>query len=120
MGKSTAIGVALSLFGMIVAVYHVASLFPCAWRQNLPSATVSIPRLGMPRSAIYEKVTNAFVLERASASSMPFAIINDPTKTPNKGCDLSDVIVELYNGGKYANVRSGTLYARSVLRQEER
>lgn len=73
---------------------------------------------------LYEKVTNAFVLERASTSSMPFAI-DDPTKVPNKGCD---VIVELHNGGKYANVRSGAQYAKSLpivainynLRDEER
>ena len=78
-------------------------------------------------NAIYEKVTNAFVLERASTSSMPFAI-DDPTKVPNKGCDLSDVIFELHNGGKYANVRSGAQYAKSLpivainynLRDEER
>ena len=49
--------------------------------------------LGTPRNAIYEKVTNAFVLERAS---------------------LSDVIVELHNGGKYANIRSGAQYAKSL------
>ena len=82
---------------------------------------------GTPRSAIYEKVTNAYVLERASVSSLPFAI-DDPTKVPSKGCDLSDVIVELHNGGKHANVRSGAQYAKSIpivavnynLRDEER
>ena len=36
---------------------------------------------------------------------MPFAI-DDPTKVPSKGCDLSDVIVELHNGGKYGLVPS--------------
>ena len=58
---------------------------------------------------------------------MPFAI-DDPTKVPSKGCDLSDVIVELHNGGKYANIRSGSQYAKSVpivaanysLREEDR
>ena len=67
------------------------------------------------------------MLERASVSSMPFAI-DDPTKVATKGCDLSDVIVELHNGGKFANVRSGAQYAKCIpvvavnyiVRQEDR
>jgi hypothetical protein len=59
---------------------------------------------------------------------MPFAIDDPTTKVPSKGCDLSDVIVELHNGGKYANIWSGFPYAKSVpivaanysLREEER
>ena len=113
-GKSTAIRVGLSILGKCATAYSVL-LYS------------SIYHLGTPEAAIYEKVTNSFILERASASTMPFAI-DDPTKVPSKNCDLSDVIVELHNGGKFANLRSGAQYAKSMplaalnysLRKEER
>ena len=59
---------------------------------------------GLSREATYEKVTNAFILERASVSTLPFAI-NDPTKVPTKQNDLSEVVVDLYNGGRTASLR---------------
>ena len=63
-------------------------------------------------SAIYERGTNAFFLERASLSSLPFRI-DDPPKGW-KGNDISDLIVDLYQGGKTANLRKGSLLPKSV------
>ena len=63
-------------------------------------------------SAIYERGTNAFFLERASLSSLPFGI-DDPPKG-SKGNDISDLIVDLYQGGKTANLRKGSLLPKSV------
>lgn len=63
--------------------------------------------LGVPRESIYEKVTNAFILERSSMSTLPFAI-DDPSQTPTKGSDLNELIVDLYNKGKSASLRKET------------
>ena len=60
--------------------------------------------------SIYVKGTNTFFLERASLSSLPFAI-DDPPKISNKnsGIDINDLIVDLYNGCKTANLKVGSL-----------
>ena len=63
-------------------------------------------------SAIYERGTNAFFLERASLSSLPFGI-DDPPKG-SKGNDISDLIVDLYQGGKTANLHKGALSPKSL------
>jgi hypothetical protein len=51
--------------------------------------------LGIPKDAVYEKFTNAFVLERASVSALPFAI-DDPSEKRSKGSYINEVIVDLY------------------------
>lgn len=58
------------------------------------------------------KGTNAFFLERASLSSLPFAI-DDPPKAA-KGGDLSDLVVDLFNGCKTANLKAGSLQPLST------
>jgi len=60
-------------------------------------------------SAIYERGNNAFFVERASMSSLPFGIDNPP-----QGIDISDLIVDLYHGGKVANIRKGSLLPQSL------
>ena len=83
--------------------------------------------LGIPRDAIYKKFTNAFILERAATSTLPFAI-DDPSEKPIKGSDINDVVVDLYNRGKVASLRRGAVVPKSIplvatnykLRQEER
>ena len=67
---------------------------------------------GTPTRATYEKVTNTFVLERASVSTFPFAI-DDPAKAPTKLNDISDVVVDLYNGGRTPSLRRGAVVAKS-------
>ena len=60
-------------------------------------------------------------------STLPFGI-DDPNEKPTKGSDLSDILVDLYNQGKQASLRRGTLIPKSVplvatnykLKQEER
>ena len=77
-------------------------------------------------NSTHVKGTNAFFLERASLSSLPFAI-DDPPQS-NKSCDLSDLVVDLYNGCKTANLKAGSLRPLSTaivatkfeLRKEER
>ena len=61
---------------------------------------------------MYERGSNAFFLERASMLFLPFGI-DDPPKG-SKGNDISDLIVDLYQGGKTANLRKGSLLPKSV------
>lgn len=63
-------------------------------------------------NSIYVKGTNAFFLERSSLSSLPFAL-DDPPKSA-KGSDLSDLVVDLYNGCKTANLKAGSLQPLST------
>ena len=66
-------------------------------------------------SGLYVKGSNAFFLERASASSLPFAIDDPPKQTSrNTSVDVSDLIIDLYNGGKTANLRKGALKPKSA------
>ena len=82
--------------------------------------------LGIPKDAVYEKFTNAFVLERASVSALPFAI-DDPSEKRSKGSYINEVIVDL-NRGKMASMIRGSLLPKSLpivvtnykLQQEER
>ena len=54
---------------------------------------------GIGKNGIYENFTNAFIMERASVPTLPFAI-DDPSQKPTKGSDLSDIVVDHYNQGK--------------------
>ena len=62
---------------------------------------------------MYEKVTNAFVFERASVSTIPFAVDN-PSKQVTKQNDLNDMVVDFYNGGKTASLQRGVVSAKSI------
>ena len=77
-GKSTAIKAALALFG-------------CA------------------HNGICSKGTNAGMLERSSRSTLPYGI-DDPTKSRgsrSNQLDLGELCIDLYNGQKTINLRSG-------------
>ena len=69
--------------------------------------------IGIPTEAVYEKFTNAFILERATVSTMPFAI-DDPSQKPSKGSDINEVIVNIYNRGKIASMRRGSAFPISA------
>ena len=84
---------------------HFFSFVLCVHRMVIPSFIGS-------SCALYERGTNAFFLERASMSSLPFGI-DDPPKG-SKGNDISDLIVDLYQGGKTANLRKGALSPKSL------
>ena len=62
------------------------------------------------RNSTYVEGSNAFFMERASLSSLPFAI-DDPPKAGGRGggFDISDLIVDLYNGCKTANLKAESL-----------
>ncbi len=62
--------------------------------------------VGISSDSVYEKFTNAFILDRASVSTFPFGI-DDPAMKPDKGSNLSDIVVDLYNQGKTASLRRG-------------
>ena len=64
----------------------------------------NLATVGLGSSSIYECFTNAFVMERASVSTMPFGI-DDPSKKPSKGSDISEVVVDIYNHGKTGTLR---------------
>ena len=63
-------------------------------------------------SAIYERGTNAFFLERACCHPSHLELMTPPQGS--KGNDISDLIVDLYQGGKTANLRKGSLLPKSV------
>ena len=64
----------------------------------------------------------------ALLSSLPFAIDDPPKCTKSSGTDISDLIVDLFNGCKTANLKAGSLLPLSTaivatnfdLRNEER
>ena len=62
----------------------------------------------------YESGTNAFFLERAALSSLPFPVDDPPQASSKAGGGISDLIVDLYQGGKTANLRKGALAPRSI------
>ncbi len=86
MGKSTAIRAGLSLFGC-------------------------------DEMSRYVKGTTAAFLERASRSTLPFAIEEAKGKKGRSQVnqvDLTELIVDLYNGSRMANLRTGSVKPRSI------
>ena len=64
---------------------------------------------------MYVKGTNAFFLERAAILSLPFAIDDHHrSKSGSSSLDVNDLIVDLYNGCKTANLQKGSLVPHSV------
>ena len=49
---------------------------------------------GVTADAVHERVTNAFIMERASVSTMPFAV-DDPAAETSKQYNLSEALVDL-------------------------
>jgi hypothetical protein len=93
-GKSTSIRAALSFCGKLI-VFHAIE--------------VSIPPIGSQASSMYVKGSSAFFLERSSISTLPFTI-DDP---PKSGSGV-DIVMDLYNTCKNANLRRGSLVPESV------
>lgn len=63
---------------------------------------------GLGKKSVLETFTNAYVIERASVSTLPFAI-DDPANKPAKGADLNEVVVDLYNHGQCGTMRKGAV-----------
>ena len=63
---------------------------------------------------MYVKGSNAFFLERASISTLPFAIDDPPMAKSGSSLDINDLIVDMYNGCKTANLRKGSLKPFSI------
>ena len=66
--------------------------------------------IGVPNEAVYEKVTNTFVMERASVSTLSFAI-DDPAQGGGKSKQgtLDYLIVDMYSGGRTASQKGATV-----------
>jgi hypothetical protein len=64
---------------------------------------------GSQASSMYVKGSSAFFLERSSISTLPFTI-DDP---PKSGSGV-DIVMDLYNTCKNANLRRGSLVPESV------
>ena len=62
---------------------------------------------------IFEQATNAYILEQAAASTLPFAV-DDPAEESTKQCNLGDIIVDLHNGGRTGSMRKGVSCAASA------
>ena len=115
-GKSTALRVALSIVGMLTQMQLKLSMTPniCnPWRAFLLLHFSAFIHIGLAREAIYERVTNAFILERAAASTLPFAV-GDPAEESSKQCNIGDIIVDLHNGGRTGSMRKGLTCAASA------
>ena len=115
-GKSTALRVALSIVGMLTQMQLKLSMTPniCnPWHAFLFLHFSAFIYIGLAREAIYERVTNAFILERAAASTLPFAV-DDPAEESSKQCNIGDIIVDLNNGGRTGSMRKGLTCAASA------
>ena len=62
---------------------------------------------------MYVKGSNAFFLERSAISTLPYAI-DDPPKGSSSGVDMNELVIDLYNTCKNANLRRGSLEPRSI------
>ena len=69
---------------------------------------------GSQSSAMYVKGTNVFFSETAAISSLPFAIDDTPRSRSGSALDINDLIVDLYNGCKIANLRKNSLKPNSI------
>ncbi len=80
------------------------------------SLKVGLCLTGGQKHAFYSKGTTAYFLERSALSCLPFGI-DDPnmaTYAGRKQLDVGELVVDLYNGAKTANLRSGALQPCSV------
>ena len=71
---------------------------------------------GGQKHAFYLKGTNTYFLERSALSCLPFGI-DDPnmsTYAGRKQVDVGELVVDLHNGTKTANLRSGALQPSSA------
>ena len=73
------------------------------------SMKAALTLFGCSHNGIFSKGTNAGMLERSSRSTLPYGI-DDPSKA--RGCrtnqlDIGELCVDLYNGQKTINLRSG-------------
>ena len=65
----------------------------------------------------YVKGTNAAFLERSCRSSLPFAIEEASkgiSKTKANQLDLTELIIDLYNGVRSTNMRTGSIKPKSI------
>ena len=60
--------------------------------------------IGLQSSSIYVKGSSAFLLERSALSTMPFVIDDPPKSKSGSSLDVNDLLVDLYNGCKTANL----------------
>ena len=77
---------------------------------------VSLSLYGGSESSYYVKGTNAFFLQRSAECTLPFGI-DDPqnSSTSKTNClDIPELIVDLYNAGKSANMVKGSKKPRSA------
>ena len=73
---------------------------------------------GMDEKGRYVKGTNAALMQRASRSTLPFCIEEAGGKGKSRSqsnyLDLPELIVDLYNGARSANLKTGSLKPRSI------
>lgn len=76
------------------------------------SISAALAMFGCAHNSVFSKGTNAGMLERSSRSTLPYGI-DDPSKGKGKGTrsnalDIGELCIDLYNGQKTINLRSGT------------
>ena len=62
----------------------------------------------------YVKGTQAFFRQRAAMSTLPFGIDDPPQVSRNSNLDINDLIIDLYNGGKTADLKRGSVKPYSL------
>ena len=80
------------------------------------SLRLGLSLTGGQKRAFYSKGKNAYFLERSALSCLPYGI-DDPNMssyTGRKQLDVGELVVDLYNGAKTANLRSGALLPHSA------
>ena len=84
------------------------------WKDNSHPSALSL--YGCTESSYYVKGTNAFFIQRASESTLPFGI-DDPqisSSSKTNRLELPELVVDLFNGAKSANAVKGSKKPRSA------
>ena len=97
----------------IIQMYGGCAVTVATGRSSTGKSTsirAALALFGCAHNGIFSKGTNAGMLERSARSTVPYGV-DDPCKA--KGCktnqlDIGELCVDLYNGQKTINLRSGT------------
>ena len=82
------------------------------------SIVAALSLMGLDEKHVFVKGTNAAFLDRSSKSGLPYGI-DDPNKgksgfSKSNMVDLGELAVDLYNGSRTANMKTGSLQPRAM------
>ena len=108
-------------FERVVELFRGCPICVCVGPAETGKTTAILAALslcGSTESSYYVKGTNAFFLQRSAECTLPFGI-DDPQNSSSSSSktnrlDLPELIVDLYNAGKSANLVKGSKKPKSV------